>query len=79
MLPDNLSHAITANLAIIVKHTRREFVGVQNAAREHHMPAYVLLDHPIHGSTLALRLDEFWYGCSSPRLAECDKRFESHR
>jgi len=55
MSPDNLSDAIKTILAITAEHTRREFVGVENAAREHNLPAYVLFNHPIDGSTLALR------------------------
>ncbi len=75
--PDKPSNAIETILAVIVKHAGGDFVGVQNAAREHDLPAYVLFNHPRHRSTLALRLDEnFGTDAVLRRLAECDKKFE---
>jgi hypothetical protein len=45
--------------------------------QEHNPPVYVLFNHPIHRSTLALRLDETFGPDAVPRpLAECDKKFE---
>ena len=78
--PDNPSEAIKTILAVIVEHAGGDFVGIQDAAPEHHLPAYVLFNHPRHRSTLALRLDEnFSTDAILQRLAECDKRFEGSR
>ena len=75
--PDHPSDAIKTILAVIVEHAGGHFAGVQNAAREHNLPAYVLFNHPRHRSTLALRLDEnFGTDAVLRRLAECDKKFD---
>ena len=75
--PDYPSDAIKTILAVIVEDAGADFVGVQNAAREYNLPAYVLFNHPRHRSTLALRLDEnFGTGAVLRRLAECDKEFD---
>jgi hypothetical protein len=74
--PDNPSEAIHRILAVIVEHAGGDFVGVQDAAPEHGLPAYVLFNHRRHHSTLALRLDEnFGTAAILRRLAECDQRF----
>jgi hypothetical protein len=74
--PDRPSEAIKTILAVIVQHAGGDFVGVQDASPEHSLPAYVLFNHPVHLSTLALRLDEnFGTDAIRRRLAECDERY----
>jgi hypothetical protein len=72
--PDNPSEAIRTILAVIVEHAGGDFVDVQPALAEHGLPAYVLFNHPRHGSTLALRLDEhFATDTILRRLADCER------
>jgi hypothetical protein len=76
--PENPDQTITALLACIVEHAGGDFVGVQHSLPEYGLPAYVLFNHPIHRSTLALRLDQnFNTQAIRDRLAECDKRYSS--
>ena len=78
--PDNPSEAIRTILAVIVEHAGGDFVGVLDPFPEHNLPAYVLLNHPRHHSTLALRLDEsFDTNAILRRLAECDEKYKDHR
>jgi len=76
--PEKPDEAIETLLAIIVEHAGGAFVGVQDALPEHGLPAYVLFNHPKHGSTLALRLDQnFSTEAIHNRLAECDRKYRS--
>jgi hypothetical protein len=78
--PDDPSEAIKTLLAVIVQHAGGEFVGIQDALPEFGLPAYVLFNHPKHRSTIALRLDQnFGTEAILKRLAECDKKFSSHK
>ena len=78
--PDHPSEAVKAILAVIVEHAGGDFVGVLNPRPEHHLPAYVLFNHPRHRSTLALRLDEtFGTEAILRRLAECDEKYKDSR
>ena len=75
---ENSGEAINRLLAVIVEHAGGDFVGIQGAQPEYGLPAYVLFNHPKHGSTLALRLDQnFGTDAIRNRLAACDRRYSS--
>jgi hypothetical protein len=75
---ENSGEAIKRLLAVIVEHAGGDFVGIQGAQPQYGLPAYVLFNHPKHGSTLALRLDQnFGTDAIRNRLAACDRRYSS--
>jgi hypothetical protein len=75
---ENSGEAIKRLLAVIVELAGGDFVGIQGAPPEYGLPAYVLFNHPKHGSTLALRLDQnFGTDAIRNRLAACDRRFST--
>ena len=74
--PENPDGAIKTLLALIVEHAGGDFVGVQDAPPEHGPPAYVLFNHPIYRSTLALRLDQnFSTEAIRNLVAECIRKY----
>ena len=75
---ENSGEAIKRLLAVIVEHAGGDFVGIQGTQLEYDLPAYVLFNHPKHGSTLALRLDQnFGTDAIRNRLPACDRRYGS--
>jgi hypothetical protein len=77
---ENSGEAIKRLLAVIVEHAGGDFVGIQGAQPQYGLPAYVLFNHPKHGSTLALRLDQnFGTDAIRNRLAACDRRYSTWR
>jgi hypothetical protein len=64
---------------VMVQHAGGDFVGVQDAWPEYGLPPYVLFNHPKHGATLAIRLDEnFSTSAILRRLEECEKKYGDH-
>ena len=56
----------------------REEISWASRRPEHGLPAYVLFNHPIHRSTLALRLDQnFNTEAMRNRLAECNRKYSN--
>ena len=74
----NSGEAIKRLLAVVVEHAGGDFVGIQGAQSEYGLPGDVLFNHPKHGSTPALRLDQnFGTDAIRNRLAACDRRYSS--
>jgi hypothetical protein len=73
---ENSGEAIKRLLAVIVEHAGGDVRGYPG--RSTGVRSALLFNHPKHGSTLALRLDQdFGTDAIRNRLAACDRRYST--